>query len=325
MAGISSQSSGKMQNKKRYNGKSVQSQEFSDASGLEWTDYGARNYENQLGRWDIIDGKSEIYYTLSPYVYAGNNPVNAIDIDGNLFIFVNGFMENQYEDGLKHNFVERHNIRAHDNCPNPFNAYSPDRNFYRDGPKNNGESFTYWEGVDKAYENQYKDNNAYYTNGSFTPRSTADTRFNEGEKAGADLINKLDVGEITLASGETIKIVGHSQGAAYAAGIATALANSKYGGLIEFVDYISPHQPGDFKNPNKVVGRQFSTKSDLVSSKGVLAWLFGKSKYKKIDGSKWGKQRENYDGGYGGHFVGTWLNDLLNFWSKSGVNVNVIE
>ena len=30
-------------------------------------------------------------------------------------------------------------------------------------------------------------------------------------------------------SGETIKIGGHSQGAAYAAGIATALADPKYG------------------------------------------------------------------------------------------------
>jgi RHS repeat-associated protein len=323
MAGISSQAAGKLQNKNRYNGKTLQSLEFGDGSGLEWTDYGARNYDNQIGRWNIIDSKSEVYYTLSPYAYAGNTPVNAIDIDGNLFIFVNGFMENQYEEGLRHNFIERHNIRANDNCPNPYIAYSPDRNFYRDGPKNSGKTFTYWEGVDNAYEVQYKDDKAYYTNGSFTPKSTADTRFNEGEMAGANLINKLDAGEITLASGETIKIVGHSQGAAYAAGIATALANSKYGGLIEFVDYLSPHQPGDFKNPKKVIGRQFSTKSDEIASKGWKAFLFGKSKYEKIDDAHWGIQRENYDGGYGGHLVGTWLNDLLNYWINSGVNVNV--
>ncbi len=65
-----------------------------------------------------------------------------------------------------------------------------------------------------------------HTNGSITPQSEANTRFTEGEKAGADLIKKLDAGEITLATGVTIKIVGHSHGAAYAAGIATALANS---------------------------------------------------------------------------------------------------
>ena len=77
--------------------------------------------------------------------------------------------------------------------------------------------------------------------------------------------------EITLKDGETIKIVGHSQGAAYAAGIASALAkHSKYGALIEFEDYLSPHQPGDIKHPSGVKGRQFSTKNDKVSSKGLI-------------------------------------------------------
>lgn len=91
-------------------------------------------------------------------------------------------------------------------------------------------------------------------------------------------------------TGETIKIVGHSQGAAYAAGIATALANSKYGGLMEFVDYLSPHQPGDFTHPSKVRGRQFSTENDRVSSKGgVLGWFLnlfnGGSKLEQIEGT----------------------------------------
>ena len=55
-------------------------------------------------------------------------------------------------------------------------------------------------------------------------------------------------------------------GAEYAAGIATALADSKYGELVEFVDYLSPHQPGGFASPSKIKGRQFSTATDRVTS-----------------------------------------------------------
>lgn len=173
--------------------------------------------------------------------------------------------------------------------------------------------------------NVYKDKNAYYTNVSFTPKASASARWTEGLYAGIDLINRLSAGEITLAEGETIKIVGHSQGAAYAAGIASALSNSKYGSLMEFVDYLSPHQPGDISHPDGVKGRQFSTKSDKVSSKGWKSWLFGNSKYEKIKGTEWGKERESYHGGYDGHLINTWLNDLIDYWRGLGIPVTVIE
>lgn len=139
------------------------------------------------------------------------------------------------------------------------------------------------------------------------------------------MISKLEAGEITLLDGETIKIVGHSQGAAYAAGIATGLLGSKYGSLIEFVDYLSPHQPGDIRHPALVKGRQFSTKSDKVSSKGSIAKNFGNSKYEKIPGAEWGIERENYEGGKGGHDVDTWLNDLIDYWRNLGITVTVHE
>ena len=61
----------------KYNGK-----ELDHTHGLDWYDYGARNYDAVLGQWSSFDGKAEDYQYVSPYVYALNNPVKNIDPDG---------------------------------------------------------------------------------------------------------------------------------------------------------------------------------------------------------------------------------------------------
>lgn len=55
MAGISSKAAGSLKNNKGYNGNELQSNEFSDNSGLELYDFNARTYDQQTGRFIQID------------------------------------------------------------------------------------------------------------------------------------------------------------------------------------------------------------------------------------------------------------------------------
>ncbi|MBO9205406.1 MULTISPECIES: RHS repeat domain-containing protein [Niastella] len=84
MAGISSKALGfgEPGNQYKYNGKEQQSNEFADKSGLEWYDYGARMYDNQVGRFFTVDALSDSFTIYSPYQFAGNEVPNAIDLDG---------------------------------------------------------------------------------------------------------------------------------------------------------------------------------------------------------------------------------------------------
>ena len=63
--------------KYKYNGK-----ELDKMHGLNTYDYGARQYYSIVPAWDRIDPMCEKYYSISPYVFCGDNPIRYLDING---------------------------------------------------------------------------------------------------------------------------------------------------------------------------------------------------------------------------------------------------
>jgi RHS repeat-associated protein len=228
MSGISSKAAGSLTNKYKFNGKELNSNEFSDGSGLEQYDFGARNYDPQIGRWHKTDNKAELYFATSPYVYALNQPTHAIDPDGNLVIFINGMNTGtggkpQYWRTYDNQIVGYHN--DHDDYHNwsgPIYGTVETRAF------------------DKEVMDHLGDQNALYRDGSsrpgypggiagiFNPSNNLSSvsRERNGEEQGkldaASIIANLardKNGNIT----ESIKVISHSMGGAYAKGYVKAI------------------------------------------------------------------------------------------------------
>jgi RHS repeat-associated protein len=82
ISALSSKALNITENRLKYNGKEEQRKEFSDGSGLEWLDYGARMYDAQIGRFFTQDRFAENSFSASPYSYAANNPIIFIDVNG---------------------------------------------------------------------------------------------------------------------------------------------------------------------------------------------------------------------------------------------------
>jgi len=59
-----------------------QGKENQEELGLNWHDFGARNYDAYLGRWMNVDPLAEEFYSYSTYNAMMNDPINFIDPDG---------------------------------------------------------------------------------------------------------------------------------------------------------------------------------------------------------------------------------------------------
>jgi RHS repeat-associated protein len=102
MAGISDKASkgGYATNRLKYNGANeLESQEFSDGTGLEWYDAVHRMYDPQTGRFGQVDEFGEANIEGSPYSFANNNPIRFNDPYGL-------FSEEYKKKKKKHGFSE---------------------------------------------------------------------------------------------------------------------------------------------------------------------------------------------------------------------------
>ena len=179
--------------------------------GLNWHDYHARNYDAALGRWMNVDPLAEKYSSIAPYVYVANNPVNAIDPDGRLIIFINGF---HFGDGGRSEYWNGLDTRLQKRIGDKHARY-------------------YDGGLGGIFGSK--------SNLSAGVRRRAGKRM--AYKQAAEILGSLD-------EGETIKIATHSMGGAYGKGFIQGLRKYAKKNDIDITDLIdfevdlAPFQPG---------------------------------------------------------------------------------
>ena len=214
-------------NRDRFNGK--EDQVF---IGDYLADYGARCYNKLNGRWLAQDPLAEKYRNISQYGYCADNPVSAIDWQGKLIIFINGYTPYKSQQGTQ----------------------------------------KYWQATIDGQEidfaqatmEQLNDNNALYRHGGNSPIPRR--RMLRGEQQAVldfdSIIESINSSDETVP--ETIKVITHSMGAAYGKGyvkkLKQLLKENGYGKsvLISLVADFDPYQANHLAPVKDVFTMQFT-------------------------------------------------------------------
>ncbi|MGB0868510.1 MAG: RHS repeat domain-containing protein [Flavobacteriales bacterium] len=207
-------------------------------------DFGARMYDPRIGRWFAVDPLDHLYPSSTPYSFALNTPIQAIDPDGRLVIFVNGHR---------------------------FGFWRRKRKMAQIGRFNTKESQEYWAksgNIDLLFKNRIGDYNDLYIDGHNRGLSSAKRRYLEGIEDGKAILRKITSGEIILKAGETIKIVSHSMGGAKSAGIIKVLTDA--GLTVESFYDIAPKQPQHIAKSQALNHIQYSSQKDGIARQSPI-------------------------------------------------------
>ena len=214
----------------KYNGKEWQSR-----IGL--YDYHARQQDPMLTRFLTIDPLAEKYPWISPYAYALNNPVNAIDPDGKVVIFINGMHAG---DGGKSGYWNGFDTKV----MNHLNDYTAE----------------YFDGSFGGHTNLPRNHSASY-------RQDKGFRRGLGYAGAFQLRYQNKDGSFD----ENIKVITHSMGAAFAKGFIQGLLEAGIPlDLIEFEADFAPFQPTKQEAIEGVKTYQFSNANDDVANNQSL-------------------------------------------------------
>lgn len=165
-----------------------------------------------------MDGKGELYFGTSPYVYASNTPIQAIDPDGNVVIFINGM---HFGDDATPQYWRTSYKKEYSTAYGPMTAIMP-VNF------------------DTQVMNRLGDLKALYYDGAMGGGAVSllrdrpntnpllssnriDAGYEKGKTEAKGIIDNLARDKTTGEIVETIKIITHSMGRAYAKGFVKTL------------------------------------------------------------------------------------------------------
>lgn len=186
---------------------------------------------NQLLRWLSVDPLAKDYPAISPYAFVANNCINAIDPDGQKIIFVNGYYNTG--DGTMPKWMS-------------------------DRAGNVGGQGYWGSDLISGAQTFFGDKKTGFVDGRGAWNSTGSERFDAGYAYAKANLSTITEG---MVEGETVKIVSHSMGGAYAEGMIKYLQEQKI--AVEQVVHLSPADPSDFK-ASSAPTMQFNLENDGV-------------------------------------------------------------